>query len=184
MVAIESVMLSCTIDAHEGCDGAATDIPGAFLQADMEGNVHMMLEGKMAELLARLDPKMYRKHIMIKKGKPIMYVQFKKGPLWNTTTGLTTILERPVEKSERMGVRNQPIRLVCRKQKQKKLKIYYLFGMRPGGRLGEETPCTRPRPGHWTLGGTTRDSGVRRSASLRRPTKRKRGGLMLRVSWV
>jgi hypothetical protein len=77
-VAIELVMLSCTIDAHEGRDGATADIPGAFLQADMEGNVHMMLEGKMAELLARLDPKMYRKHIMIKKGKPIMYMQFKR----------------------------------------------------------------------------------------------------------
>jgi hypothetical protein len=77
-VAIELVMLSCTIDAHEGRDVATADIPGAFLQTDMEGNVHMMLEGKMAELLARLDPKMYRKHIMIKKGKPIMYVQLKK----------------------------------------------------------------------------------------------------------
>jgi hypothetical protein len=71
-------MLSCTIDAHEGCNVATADIPGAFLQTDMEGNVHMMLVGKTAELLVRLDPKMYRKHIMIKKGKPIMYVQLKK----------------------------------------------------------------------------------------------------------
>jgi hypothetical protein len=77
-VAIGSVMLSCTIDAHEHRDVATTDIPGAFLQTDMEGNVHMVLEGKMAELLARLDPKLYRKHIMIKKGKPIMHVQLKK----------------------------------------------------------------------------------------------------------
>jgi hypothetical protein len=49
-------MLSCTIDVHEGRDVATSDILGAFLQTDMEGNVHMMLEGKMAELLARLDP--------------------------------------------------------------------------------------------------------------------------------
>jgi hypothetical protein len=57
-VAIESVMLSCTIDAHEGRDGARADIPGAFMQTDMNGTVHMMLEGEMAELLARLDPKL------------------------------------------------------------------------------------------------------------------------------
>jgi hypothetical protein len=77
-VAIESVMLSCTIDAHEGRNVATADIPGAFMQTDMDGTVHMMLEGKMAELLARLDPKLYRKHLMIKKGEPIMYMQLKK----------------------------------------------------------------------------------------------------------
>jgi hypothetical protein len=61
-VAIESVMISCTIDAHEGRDVATADIPGAFMQTNMEGTVHVMLEGKMAELLARLDPKLYRQH--------------------------------------------------------------------------------------------------------------------------
>jgi hypothetical protein len=71
-------MLSCTIDAHKGHNVATADIPGAFMQTDMDGTVHMMLEGKMAELLARLDPKLYRKHLMIKKGKPIMYVELKK----------------------------------------------------------------------------------------------------------
>jgi hypothetical protein len=47
-VAIESVMLSCMIDAHEGRNVATADIPGAFMQTYMEGTVHMMLEGKMA----------------------------------------------------------------------------------------------------------------------------------------
>ena len=56
-VAIESVMLSCVIDAKEGRDEATVDIPGAFMQADMEDTVHMKLEGKMAELLVRIDQK-------------------------------------------------------------------------------------------------------------------------------
>jgi hypothetical protein len=77
-VAIESVMLSCTIDAKEGRDVATADIPGAFMQTDMDGTVHMMLEGKMAELLVKIDPKLYRKYLMTKNGKPIMYVQLKK----------------------------------------------------------------------------------------------------------
>jgi hypothetical protein len=50
-VAIEAVMLSCVIDAMEGRDVATVDIPGAFMQADMDEMVHMKLEGKMAELL-------------------------------------------------------------------------------------------------------------------------------------
>jgi hypothetical protein len=77
-VAIESVMLSCTIDAKEKRDVATVDIPGAFMQTDMEGTVHMVLEGTMAELLVKLHPKLYQKHVQIKKGKPTMYVQLKK----------------------------------------------------------------------------------------------------------
>jgi hypothetical protein len=55
-VAIEAVMLSCVTDAMERRDVATVDIPGAFMQADMEQDtVHMKLEGKMAELLVRID---------------------------------------------------------------------------------------------------------------------------------
>jgi hypothetical protein len=54
-VAIESVMLSCTIDAKEGRNVATADIPGAFMQTDMDDTVHMMLEGKMAKLLTILE---------------------------------------------------------------------------------------------------------------------------------
>ncbi|KAI2491389.1 Reverse transcriptase (RNA-dependent DNA polymerase) [Fragilaria crotonensis] len=59
-VSIESVMLSCVIDAKERRDVATVDLPGAFMQADMEDTVHMKLEGKMAELLVKCDPKLYR----------------------------------------------------------------------------------------------------------------------------
>jgi hypothetical protein len=77
-VAIESVMLSCVIDAEEGRDVATVDIPGAFMQADMDELVHMKLEGKMAELLIKLEPKLYRKFVQIEKGKPVLYVELKK----------------------------------------------------------------------------------------------------------
>ncbi|KAI2499082.1 Reverse transcriptase (RNA-dependent DNA polymerase) [Fragilaria crotonensis] len=77
-VAIESVMLSCAIDARERRDVATVDLPGAFMQADMEDTVHMKLEGKMAELLVRCDPKLYRKYIQIENGKEVLYVQLEK----------------------------------------------------------------------------------------------------------
>jgi hypothetical protein len=47
-VAIESVLLSATIDAMEGRDVATLDIPGAFMQADIDEVVHVKFEGEIA----------------------------------------------------------------------------------------------------------------------------------------
>jgi hypothetical protein len=77
-VAIEALMLSCAIDAKEEQDVATVDIPGAFLHADMDNLVHMKFEGKMAELLVKLDPKLYRKFVQVEKGKNVLYVELKK----------------------------------------------------------------------------------------------------------
>ena len=77
-VAIESVMLSSIIDAKERRDIATVDIPGAFLQADTEDKIHMKLKGKMAELLVRIDPKLYRKNVQeVERGKQVLYVELK-----------------------------------------------------------------------------------------------------------
>jgi len=58
---------------------AVTDIPGAFLHADMEDDVHMLLEGTIAELIVKLDPTLYRKYIWEnKQGKPMLYVKLRK----------------------------------------------------------------------------------------------------------
>jgi hypothetical protein len=77
-VSTESLFLSCVIDAKEERDVATCDIPGAFMQADMEGTVHMQLEGEMAELIVKLDPKLYRKYVRYERGKPVIYVRLKK----------------------------------------------------------------------------------------------------------
>jgi hypothetical protein len=48
-VAIELLVLSCIIDGMENKDVATVDIPGAFMQADMDEEVvHLKLHGKMA----------------------------------------------------------------------------------------------------------------------------------------
>ena len=73
------MMMSCTIDAKENRHVAIADIPGAFLHADMDEEVYMLLEGKIAELIVKLDPKLYRKYIWEnKKEKPMLYVKLKK----------------------------------------------------------------------------------------------------------
>ncbi len=77
-VAVEALLLLCVIDAQEGRDVATADIPGAFMQADMEDVVHMKLEGLMGELLVKIDPAPYRKHVLMEKGKQVLYVELKK----------------------------------------------------------------------------------------------------------
>ena len=57
---------------------ATVDIPGAFMQADMDEVVHVKLKGKMVDLLVKIKPKLYRKYVLIKKGKPILYIELKK----------------------------------------------------------------------------------------------------------
>jgi len=36
------------------------DIPGAFMQAEMNDTVRVKMEGSLAELLVKIDPKLYR----------------------------------------------------------------------------------------------------------------------------
>ena len=44
-----------------------SDIPGAFLHADMEDNVHMLLEGTVAEMIIKLDPKTYKEFFVVQQ---------------------------------------------------------------------------------------------------------------------
>ncbi len=77
-VAIESVMLSATIDATEGRDVATVDISGAFMQADIDELVHVKFEGEIAEMLVKMDPKLYRKYVKDENGKTVLYVELLK----------------------------------------------------------------------------------------------------------
>ena len=73
------MMMSCAIDAREGRHVAVTDIPEAFLHADMEEDVHNLLEGTIAKLIVKLDPSLYRKYIWENKnGKLMLYVKLRK----------------------------------------------------------------------------------------------------------
>jgi hypothetical protein len=61
-VAIESAMLSTTINAMEERGVDTVDIPGAFMRADIDEVVHVRFEGEIAEMLVRMDPK-YQKYV-------------------------------------------------------------------------------------------------------------------------
>jgi len=42
-----------------------SDIPGAFQHADMEDNVHILLEGTFTEMIVKLDPTIYKKTYVV-----------------------------------------------------------------------------------------------------------------------
>ena len=71
-------MLSATIDAAEGRDVATLDIPAAFMQADIDEVVHVKFEGEMAEMLVKMDPKLYRKFVKNENAKTVLYVELLK----------------------------------------------------------------------------------------------------------
>jgi hypothetical protein len=78
-VAIELLFITCTIDVKERQHVVTTDIPGAFMQTDVDEVIHVRLEGPLATLLAKVDPKLYNRYLVqSKSGKPVMYVKLRK----------------------------------------------------------------------------------------------------------
>jgi hypothetical protein len=54
------------------------DIPGAFLHADIDEIIHMLLDGVKADLLIRVDRKRYEPCLCTENGKKVIYVQLSK----------------------------------------------------------------------------------------------------------
>ena len=52
---VEAIFITCLIDAMEGQEVMTCDIPGAFMQSDMDELLHMKLEGEIAHLLICLN---------------------------------------------------------------------------------------------------------------------------------
>ena len=74
----ESVLLTAVIEAHEGREVITADILGAFLQEDLDKVIHMVLCGKLAELLIECDLVLYTPFSQQEQGELILYVQLMK----------------------------------------------------------------------------------------------------------
>ena len=78
-VSTDGLIVITAIDAHNERDVATIDIPTAFLHAQNDGHVIMLLRGKMVELLVKLQPELYRKYVTTSKnGEPMLYVKLLK----------------------------------------------------------------------------------------------------------
>jgi len=75
----EALFICAAVTALEERAVAILDLPGAFLHADIDEDVIMSLEGPLAELMVKVDPKLYREYITVtSKNKPILYVKMQK----------------------------------------------------------------------------------------------------------
>jgi hypothetical protein len=93
-VATEAVFLTAVIDALENRDVAVIDIPGAFMQVDLDDEtIHVRLTGKMVELLLEIDHKMYEPYLVRERGEMIMYVELLKA-LYGTMRAARLFWER------------------------------------------------------------------------------------------
>ena len=72
----EDFFLIVTISAKEHSDVIIINIPGAFMLTEVDGEkMHTRFKGLSAELLAMIDPKLYRQKCIIEKGRPILYAE-------------------------------------------------------------------------------------------------------------
>ena len=92
------------------------DIPGEFLQEDIpEGadKVHINLSGAMVELLAKINPQLYRKYIILsRKGKPVIYGEARK-TIYGTLNASLIFYKKLVKSLQDWGFELNPYEWCC-----------------------------------------------------------------------
>ena len=77
-VSTEAVFLTAVIDAMEGRNVVVLDVPGAFMQAEIDELVHVRFTGAMVTLLLEIDNEMYKDYVVVEKGERFMYMELLK----------------------------------------------------------------------------------------------------------
>ena len=80
---MESIFLTCIIDAFEKRDVMSTDVTNAFIQAIFlrnpgEDRTIMNITGKLVDILVNMHPEVYKDYIVLEKGKRILYIEILK----------------------------------------------------------------------------------------------------------
>lgn len=78
-VSIDSVFMTCTLEASERRDVAVIDLPGAFLHVDCNDHVIMRFQGRLDRLMVLATPQIYRTYITTgSKHESILFVKLQK----------------------------------------------------------------------------------------------------------
>ena len=99
--------MTAVIDAMENRTVAIVDIPGAFMQADMDPWVYMCIDGAMADFFMEIDHDMYHPHMVKEKGKPVIYVELLKA-LYGTLRAACLFWETLSRKLQEWGFTINP----------------------------------------------------------------------------
>ena len=76
--AAEASFCAFAVDAAEGRCVATCDLPGHFLQTNVEGFVPLQLDGDLAKTLAEIEPGQWGKHLQCTRGRPAIFVRCQK----------------------------------------------------------------------------------------------------------
>ena len=76
-MSLESLFLTCLSDAIEGRHVITCDIPGAFMQTNIDELIHVKLEGDLVDLLIRVDPT-YAKYVVYEGKNKVIYAELNK----------------------------------------------------------------------------------------------------------
>jgi hypothetical protein len=69
----EAAFITALVNAYDEHDVAYFNIPGAFLHADSDKDITMILKGRLAELTVQVMPNLCRKYISVdRKGTTIL----------------------------------------------------------------------------------------------------------------
>ena len=72
-------MITCAIEAHEEIDVAIIDIPCAYLHADTEEHLIMLIQGMLVDLISMIDTNLDINFVIINsKGESMLYVKIQK----------------------------------------------------------------------------------------------------------
>ena len=74
-ISTEVVFLMAMVDGWENRKVAVLDIPGAFMQVDIDELIHMCFHWGMVDKLLEINHDLYSSYITEKKGEKVMYVE-------------------------------------------------------------------------------------------------------------
>ena len=72
------MFLTAVVDAWENRKVAVLDIPGAFMQVDMDELVHVRFHGEMVDKLLEIDHELYSSYVIEEQGEKVMYMELLK----------------------------------------------------------------------------------------------------------
>jgi len=101
-VALMSVFVTATIDAKEKREVVTINIPVAFLHANNKDYVIMKMNGSLAQLMVKTDPKNYCKYVTIKKGRQVLYLRLQKA-LYSMMKSALLFYKKLIKKLKEMG---------------------------------------------------------------------------------
>ncbi len=106
-VALEFVFVTATIDAKEKQKVVTIDIPGAFLHANNKDYVVVKMNGLLAELMVKMDPKIYQKYVTIEKGRQVLYLRLQKA-LYGMMKSALLFYRKLIKELKEMGFEINP----------------------------------------------------------------------------